>query len=105
MKRLRIFPEMWARTKCLLARATRNMVPARTAVMVPSVSMISSTAIMCRWDDGCSWWSEAIFNGIWMRVIFVELGRFDWDHCFFFSQGDAKRKGGEFRQFLSQCKD
>src|SRR3954465_15112304 len=45
MKRLRILPEMWASTLCLLPSSTRNMVPASTEVILPSVSITSSTAI------------------------------------------------------------
>ena len=36
MKRLRIFPEICARTRRWFASATRNMVPGSTIVMVPS---------------------------------------------------------------------
>lgn len=39
-----------------------------------------------------------------MRVIFVEAGRFGSDLGFFLA-GRCEKKGGEFRQFLSQCKD
>src|SRR5258708_39190066 len=45
MKRLRILPEIWARTLCWLPSSTRNMVPASTEVILPSVSIVSSTAI------------------------------------------------------------
>src|SRR3954471_17101245 len=41
MKRLRIRPEIWARTTCLLGSSTRNMVPARTDLIVPSSSIAS----------------------------------------------------------------
>src|SRR5262245_66563463 len=46
MKRLRIFPEMCARTRRSFASATRNMVPGRTIVMVPSSSMAFSEFTM-----------------------------------------------------------
>jgi hypothetical protein len=39
MKRLRILPEIWARTRCSLARATRNMVPGNTDMIVPSTAI------------------------------------------------------------------
>src|SRR5581483_7836542 len=41
-QRLRILPEMVARTKCLLSNSTRNMVPGSTVWMLPSISMLSS---------------------------------------------------------------
>src|SRR5215470_4581959 len=37
-QRLRILPEMVARTRCLLSSSTRNMVPGRTVRMTPSIS-------------------------------------------------------------------
>lgn len=40
--RLRIFPEMVASTTCLLSSSTRNIVPAKTAMILPSTSMCSS---------------------------------------------------------------
>src|SRR5437762_6059616 len=46
MKRLRIFPEMCARTRLLFASATRNMVPGSTVMMVPSSSMAFSEFTM-----------------------------------------------------------
>src|SRR5206468_12509751 len=46
INRLRIFPEMCARTRCLLARATRNMVPGRTDMIVPSNSRAFSLFII-----------------------------------------------------------
>jgi len=39
MKRLRIFPEMCASTVCSFGSCTRNMVPARTEVILPSTSI------------------------------------------------------------------
>src|SRR5207253_69204 len=49
INRLRIFPEMCARTRCSLARATRNMVPGRTDMIVPSNSRaFSEFMIKCR---------------------------------------------------------
>src|SRR6266540_7412456 len=46
-KRLRILPEMVARTWCLLSNSTRNMVPASTVRMRPSTSMCSSICLSC----------------------------------------------------------
>src|SRR6266446_776611 len=39
IKRLRILPEICARTKCSLASATRNIVPGRTDMIIPSNSI------------------------------------------------------------------
>src|SRR5438045_2783922 len=39
IKRLRILPEICARTKCSLASATRNIVPGRTDMIIPSSSI------------------------------------------------------------------
>src|SRR5579859_3158195 len=41
-KRLRILPQMVASTRCLLSSATRNMVPGRTVLTLPSISMCCS---------------------------------------------------------------
>src|SRR5437667_2271692 len=39
IKRLRIFPEICARTRCSFASSTRNIVPARTEMIFPSSSI------------------------------------------------------------------
>src|SRR5215472_9823526 len=44
MKRLRILPEIWARTSWPFSSLARNIVPASTAVMRPSTSIGSSIA-------------------------------------------------------------
>jgi len=48
MKCLRIFPEMCARTLRWPGRSTRNIVPGKTCVTVPSVMICSSFAIARR---------------------------------------------------------
>src|SRR6266850_5746600 len=42
MKCLRILPEMWAKTLREPGRSTRNIVPGKTCVTVPSVTICSS---------------------------------------------------------------
>src|SRR4051812_40815503 len=46
MKRLRMRPEIWASTMCLLGSSTRNIVPASTDLIVPSSSIASSCCFM-----------------------------------------------------------
>src|SRR6266403_1340051 len=46
MNRLRIFPEMCARTRCSFASATRNIVPGSTLMIVPSKLMAFVPFIM-----------------------------------------------------------
>jgi hypothetical protein len=42
IKRFRILPEICAKTKCSFAKATRNIVPGRTDIIVPSTSIAFS---------------------------------------------------------------
>src|SRR5438105_10647472 len=46
IKRLRIFPEMCARTRCSFESSTRNIVPARTEMIFPSSSIAFLGSIM-----------------------------------------------------------
>jgi len=45
MKRLRILPDMCARTKWSFASATRNIVPGSTDMIVPSILIAFSESI------------------------------------------------------------
>jgi len=51
MKCLRILPEMWARTLRPFGRSTRNIVPGKTAVTVPS-SLIASSFDTVYFESG-----------------------------------------------------
>src|SRR5947207_953046 len=46
MKCIRIFPDTWASTMCLLASSTRNIVLGNASTTVPSTVMVSSFAIL-----------------------------------------------------------
>lgn len=46
MKFIRIFPEIWARIRCLFFNSTRNIALGRVSTTVPSTSMGSSFCIL-----------------------------------------------------------
>src|SRR6202035_4237506 len=85
INRLRIFPEMCARTRCSLARATRNMVPGRTDMIVPSNSRAFSEFMIRKQagpDDSRGRLQQSIsdlptiagdgtFGAVWARTLFA----------------------------------
>src|SRR5438128_7133930 len=90
MKRLRILPEIWARTRWSLASATRNIVPGSTDVIVPS-RLIAFSESMIVGITG-----ENVGDAVKYPVVFREAG------CFPYrlnqSTGDCPQTGGSRRK-------
>src|ERR1700722_11614913 len=76
MNRFLIFPEIWARTRCLLESSTRNMVPGRTEVIFPSTTIELSVGMISKYfSDGARDFQNHIAVSERRRCALPFLGR------------------------------